>query len=257
MSSSTRRRTCPPCSTGRSAAAARPARRPSSATSRRARPRGRRASWEEALAHLGKPEARVEELTAGLPRAARGDRVRLPAAARHRARAWRRSRRSVRRPGFFDVRPMPGGPDAAVVAACRGVAAPRGLDRPDRRRRPDPGAGRGARRRRASAYLAPGEETTARDPPDPGPGLAGQGPGVRLRGPGRARAVVDGEPDERTGLRRLYVALTRAVSGLIVMHAAPLPAAARPERRPAGTRDGPRRPRSPAEAGRRAESGPT
>lgn len=37
-------------------------------------------------------------------------------------------------------------------------------------------------------------------------------------------AVVDGEPDERTGLRRLYVALTRAVSGLIVVHAAGLPA---------------------------------
>lgn len=36
-------------------------------------------------------------------------------------------------------------------------------------------------------------------------------------------AVVDGEPDERTGLRRLYVALTRAVSGLVVLHAAPLP----------------------------------
>lgn len=36
-------------------------------------------------------------------------------------------------------------------------------------------------------------------------------------------AVVDGEPDERTGLRRLYVALTRAVSGLTVVHAAELP----------------------------------
>lgn len=36
-------------------------------------------------------------------------------------------------------------------------------------------------------------------------------------------AVVDGEPDERTGLRRLYVALTRAVSGLTVLHAADLP----------------------------------
>ena len=38
-------------------------------------------------------------------------------------------------------------------------------------------------------------------------------------------AVVDGEPDERTGLRRLYVGLTRAVSGLTVLHAAPLPPA--------------------------------
>ncbi len=36
-------------------------------------------------------------------------------------------------------------------------------------------------------------------------------------------AVIAGEPDERTGLRRLYVALTRAVSGLTMLHDAPLP----------------------------------
>ncbi len=32
------------------------------------------------------------------------------------------------------------------------------------------------------------------------------------------------EPDERTGLRRLYVVLTRAVSALTVVHSADLPA---------------------------------
>ena len=36
-------------------------------------------------------------------------------------------------------------------------------------------------------------------------------------------AVVDAEPDLRTGLRRLYVVLTRAVSELTVVHAEPLP----------------------------------
>jgi hypothetical protein len=36
-------------------------------------------------------------------------------------------------------------------------------------------------------------------------------------------AIVAAEPDERTGLRRLYVCLTRAVSGLIVTHTTPLP----------------------------------
>lgn len=42
-------------------------------------------------------------------------------------------------------------------------------------------------------------------------------------------AVVASEPDGRTGLRRLYVVLTRAVSGLTVVHAEPLPEAlARP-----------------------------
>jgi Superfamily I DNA and RNA helicases len=38
-------------------------------------------------------------------------------------------------------------------------------------------------------------------------------------------ALVEGEPDERTGLRRLYVCLTRAVTGLAVVHCRPLPSA--------------------------------
>jgi DNA helicase IV len=37
-------------------------------------------------------------------------------------------------------------------------------------------------------------------------------------------AIAAAEPDHRTGLRRLYVVLTRAVSGLTVVHSAPLPA---------------------------------
>jgi hypothetical protein len=36
-------------------------------------------------------------------------------------------------------------------------------------------------------------------------------------------AVVAGEPDRVTGLRRLYVCLTRAVTSLVVVHTAPLP----------------------------------
>jgi len=35
--------------------------------------------------------------------------------------------------------------------------------------------------------------------------------------------IVAGEPDELTGLRRLYVCLTRAVTSLHVVHAEPLP----------------------------------
>ena len=38
-------------------------------------------------------------------------------------------------------------------------------------------------------------------------------------------AIAEAEPDERTGLRRLYVVLTRAVSRLTVVHARPLPGA--------------------------------
>ena len=36
--------------------------------------------------------------------------------------------------------------------------------------------------------------------------------------------IAAAEPDARTGLRRLYVVLTRAVSALTVVHAQPLPA---------------------------------
>jgi DNA helicase IV len=37
--------------------------------------------------------------------------------------------------------------------------------------------------------------------------------------------IVAGEPDEVTGLRRLYVCLTRAVTSLVIVHAEPLPGA--------------------------------
>ena len=36
-------------------------------------------------------------------------------------------------------------------------------------------------------------------------------------------AIVEGEPSTFQGLRRLYVVLTRAVSGLSVVHTRPLP----------------------------------
>ena len=36
-------------------------------------------------------------------------------------------------------------------------------------------------------------------------------------------AIAAAEPDVRTGLRRLYVVLTRAVTGLTVVHTLPLP----------------------------------
>ena len=38
-------------------------------------------------------------------------------------------------------------------------------------------------------------------------------------------AIVAGEADERTGLRRLYVCLTRAVTSLAILHSEDLPAA--------------------------------
>lgn len=73
-------------------------------------------------------------------------------------------------------------------------------------------------------YLGPGEETTAETRLTLVPASLAKGLEYDYVVLDEPRAVVDGEPDERTGLRRLYVALTRAVSGLVVTHAAPLPA---------------------------------
>ena len=46
---------------------------------------------------------------------------------------------------------------------------------------------------------------------------------IARRPGGTIPAIAAAEPDERTGLRRLYVVLTRAVSHLIVLHSQDLP----------------------------------
>ncbi|MFJ7965858.1 HelD family protein [Streptomyces sp. NPDC096324] len=177
-------------------------------------------SWEEALGHLGKGDAVVEELTAGfrvptdvityasrlLPHIAPG----LTPVA------------SVREnPGHFEVRARTA--DAEVLGAVEellGQEGSVGLIAADTRIPVLAEALTAAGR----TYIGPGEETTAETRLTLVPASLAKGleyDYVVLDEPG---AVVDGEPDERTGLRRLYVALTRAVSGLIVTHAAPLPA---------------------------------
>ncbi|MFD6324013.1 HelD family protein [Streptomyces sp. NPDC058442] len=176
-------------------------------------------SWEEALAHLGKRDAVVEELTAGfrvptdviayasrlLPHIAPG----LTPVA------------SIRdNPGFFAVRPITG--SGEVVSACRellGHEGSVGLIAADARipelARELTAAGLG--------HVAPGQETTHDTRLTLVPASLAKGLEYDYVVLDEPRAVVDAEPDERTGLRRLYVALTRAVSGLIVTHTAPLP----------------------------------
>ena len=109
---STRRRTSRRCSCGRSAGAAPPARRRCSATSPRARRRGRPTRGTTSLRHLGKADAHSRSLDRGfrvpatvieyaarlLPAMAPGlgapvVRAREPGAARHRARRVRRPAR--------------------------------------------------------------------------------------------------------------------------------------------------------------------
>ncbi|WJV47945.1 HelD family protein [Streptomyces flavofungini] len=179
-------------------------------------------SWGEALAHLGKSDAVVEELTAGfrVPREviAYASRL-LPAIAPGLAEV-----NSVRQsPGSLSVRHTDD-LDAAVLAACAESLRNEGsigLIAADDRV-PALAAALAAA---GVTHLSPGEETT----PDtrltlvPAPLAKGlEYDYVVLDEPA---AVVAAEPDERTGLRRLYVALTRAVSGLTVLHSAPLPEA--------------------------------
>ncbi|MFF9059832.1 HelD family protein [Streptomyces sp. NPDC101213] len=176
-------------------------------------------SWEEALVHLGKADAVVEELTAGfrvptdviayasrlLPHIAPG----LTPVA------------SVREnPGSFEIRAVSDAGD--VVAACAESLrneGSTGLIAADARV-PALAEALGAA---GIPFLAPGEETTREIRLTLVPASLAKGleyDHVVLDEPS---AVVDAEPDERTGLRRLYVALTRAVSGLVVTHATGLP----------------------------------
>ncbi|MFE2418901.1 HelD family protein [Streptomyces hokutonensis] len=176
-------------------------------------------SWDEALAHLGKSDGVIEELTAGfrvptdvityasrlLPHIAPG----LTPVA------------SVREnPGFFDLRETAG--TAEVVAACAELLrneGSTGLIAADARV-PELAEALTAA---GIGYIDPGEETTVDTRLTLVPASLAKGLEYDYVVLDEPRAVVDGEPDERTGLRRLYVALTRAVSGLIVTHTAPLP----------------------------------
>ncbi|WP_086564368.1 HelD family protein [Streptomyces africanus] len=176
-------------------------------------------SWQEALAHLGKADAMVEELTAGF---------RVPTdvityASRllpHIAPGLTPVVSIRDNPGHFEVREVTSTAD--VVDACRASLrheGSTGLIAADARV-PELAA---ALTEAGIAYLGPGEETTRETRLTLVPASLAKGLEYDYVVLDEPRAVVDGEPDERTGLRRLYVALTRAVSGLTVTHTGPLP----------------------------------
>ncbi|MFE9846014.1 HelD family protein [Streptomyces goshikiensis] len=179
-------------------------------------------SWAEALTHLGKPEAVLEELTAGfrVPREviAYASRL-LPAISPGLAPVS-----SVREtPGSLIVSPT-SDLTASVIEACRGSLGHEGsigLIAADARI-PELGEALVAA---GLPYLSPGEETTAQARLTLVPASLAKGLEYDYVVLDEPAAIVSGEPDERTGLRRLYVCLTRAVSGLTALHAAPLPAA--------------------------------
>ncbi|WP_059007723.1 HelD family protein [Streptomyces specialis] len=183
-------------------------------------------SWAAALAHLGKPDAVVEELTRGfrVPREiiAYASRL-LPAIAPELAEAT-----SVREAaGSLRVRRVADGTgaaglDDAVVAACREALeheGSTGLIAADARIEALADALAAA----GLSHLAPGEETSREARLTLVPASLAKGLEYDYVVLDEPAAIVAGEPDGRTGLRRLYVALTRAVSGLTIVHAAPLP----------------------------------
>ncbi|WP_314174918.1 HelD family protein [Streptomyces winkii] len=182
------------------------------------------ASWEEALHHLGKPAAAVEELTLGfrVPRQVIEYASRLLPEIAPELRAAGSIRES---PGDFSVRACPQGElEAAVVEACREALRREGsvgLIAADAR---VPALAR-ALEAAGLAHLAPGTETDEGSRLTLVPATLAKGLEYDYVVLDEPAAIVDGEPDTRTGLRRLYVSLTRAVSGLAVLHTAPLPAA--------------------------------
>lgn len=182
-------------------------------------------SWAQALHHLGKSDAVVEELTAGfrVPREVIAYASRLLPVISPGLAAVESVRES---PGSLSVRGVEATTtdalDAAVVAACEESLKQEGstgLIAADARIPALAAALTAAGR----SYLSPGQETTAESRLTLVPASLAKGLEYDYVVLDEPAAVVDGEPDERTGLRRLYVALTRAVSGLIVVHATPLP----------------------------------
>ncbi|MDJ0464875.1 UvrD-helicase domain-containing protein [Streptomyces sp. H27-C3] len=183
------------------------------------------ASWPEALRHLGKADAVIEELTAGfrVPRDVIAyASLLLPAISPGLAPVS-----SVREsPGSLAVVPVDDAEKLplAVVAACEDSLRHEGsigLIAADSR---IPGLA-AALTAAGHAYLSPGEETTADARLTLVPASLAKGLEYDYVVLDEPAAVVAAEPDERTGLRRLYVSLTRAVSGLTILHTRPLPGA--------------------------------
>jgi DNA helicase IV len=177
-------------------------------------------SWLDALAYLGKPRAHIEELTLGF---------RVPAdVIEYAARLLPTIApnlippRSVRRArGDLVVREV-ADVSSALVAATReamGREGSIGVIVPDAM----VSAVAGALTRSGVDFTPLGDEHDVDARVDLVPAVLAKGlefDHVVLAEPAD---LVAGEPDEMTGLRRLYVCLTRAVTSLTVVHTKPLP----------------------------------
>jgi DNA helicase IV len=182
-------------------------------------------TWAEALGHLGKPDAHVEELTRGFR--VPGDVIEYAARLLPEIAPGLAPPTSVRRArGDLSVVAASGPLAEAVTEQVLAVVAREGsiaLIAPDALV-PALGASLTAA---GLGFALLGAPETAEDefeqhldlvPASLAKGL--EFDHVILAEP---TAIVDAEPDRVTGLRRLYVCLTRAVSSLVVVHQAPLP----------------------------------
>ncbi|WP_433009585.1 HelD family protein [Kribbella sp. CA-294648] len=177
-------------------------------------------SWDEALRHLGKSGAHTEELTAGfrvpgqvIEYAARL----LPQIAPHLTppTAVRRAR------GELAITRVPDALDAAAATVADVMDRPGsiGMIVPDAL----VPAARKALQDRGLSFAVLGDEDDVDAHVDVVPAGLAKGlefDHVVLVEPA---GIVSGEPDERTGLRRLYVCLTRAVTSLAILHSQDLP----------------------------------
>ena len=178
-------------------------------------------SWQESLSHLGQPDAAIEELVAGfrVPGAVIDFAARLlphiaPALTpphsvrRHRGELDLRSRGAATLVEAVAEAMQNEGTIGVIVADAAVPVIRKQLERAEIR------------------YDLLGEDAQIFDARvDLVPATLAKGlefDHVVLLEP---TEIVAGEPDETTGLRRLYVCLTRAVTSLILVHGEPLPAA--------------------------------
>lgn len=176
-------------------------------------------SWADSLSHLGKPDAEIEELVAGFR--VPGSVIDFAARLLPTIAPGLTPPHSVRR-SRGDLTFTPGGHDALVTAVRTALEQEGtvGLIVADRE---VPGV-RTVIEAAGLRYEVLGTEPQHFDTRvDLVPASIAKGlefDHVVLAEPA---SIVDGEPDEITGLRRLYVCLTRAVTSLAIVHTRPLP----------------------------------
>jgi DNA helicase IV len=190
-------------------------------------------SWDDALRHLGKPDAHVEQLTKGFR--VPGEVIEYAARLLPRIAPGLEPPTSVRRArGELEVTRVGDLVDATVTAARQaagkvgsvGLILPDALVDPVARALAEAGVGH------AVLGVEPGAVDSELPPPD----LENGGTALDVVPASLAKGlefdhvlllqpagIVAGEADRMTGLRRLYVCLTRAVTSLVVLHTAEVP----------------------------------